>query len=122
MKRDVIIRVEGREEIQKYLGKGAVIDEKAVESEEVVEVAKNRARRAFLRGENVSSSLEMETLLYVAGVRQINKAIGIAGVKENTESAYVVLFSSETKNEKEKKKDDETRKGFERISLLEVFK
>ena len=126
MKKDVIIKVKGKKEIERYLGRGAVVDEEAVESKEVVEVAKNRARRAFLRRENVSSSLETETLLYVAGVRQINKAIEIAGVKESTESAYVALFSSEIEVEKNKKdeknKEDETRKGFERISLLEVFK
>jgi tRNA threonylcarbamoyladenosine modification (KEOPS) complex Cgi121 subunit len=125
MKRDIIIRVEGREEISKYLGKGAVIDDGAVEGKEVVEVARNRAKRAFLRGENVSSSLEMETLLYVAGVRQINRALEIAGVKGSTKRAYVVLFSSAEAVgaiDEEEEGEEKSEKGFERIALLEVYK
>jgi len=119
------MRMRGRDEIARYIGRGAVIDERAAEGAEVVEVAKNRAKRAFLRGKNISSSIEMETLLYVAGVRQIAKAIEIAGVKDDTQEAYVVLFSSERRGKEEGKKveiDGQIKRGFERISLLEVFK
>ena len=50
------------------------------------------ASRAFERGDNVCSSLSVETILFASGERQISKAVKKMGVKVGDERVALVLF------------------------------
>lgn len=54
--------------------------------------AATNAYNAMAKGYNVSRALPVETLLYVAGERQIRKAFEIAGVTPETGSVVVSIF------------------------------
>jgi KEOPS complex subunit Cgi121 len=53
------------------------------------------ASRAFERGDNVSSSIAGETILYASGERQISKAVKKMGVRVGIERLALVLFGVE---------------------------
>lgn len=50
------------------------------------------ALRSLQSGTNISKSLAMETMLYAAAVRQIQKAIERLGIKPQTKNMAVVVF------------------------------
>ena len=52
------------------------------------------AKKSFEQGRAISENLEMETLLYASGKRQINKAIEMLGIKSKTSNIAAVLFAS----------------------------
>ena len=53
------------------------------------------AQRSFEQGQAISDNLEMETLLYASGQRQINRAIEMLGVKPQTSSIATIIFASD---------------------------
>jgi KEOPS complex subunit Cgi121 len=73
-------------------GQGLLIDADMVCGKDHLASAANHAVRAFERGDNVSSSLPVETLLYTSGERQISKAAKKMGVKIGSERVALVLF------------------------------
>ncbi len=77
-----------------------IFDATVICGKEHIISAYKHAKRAFMQGKNISNSLEIEILLYVAAKRQINDAIEFAGAKNN--GKYVFLFIG--KSEKETKK------------------
>ena len=56
------------------------------------------AQKSFEQGRAISENLEMETLLYASGTRQVVKAIEMLGVKPSTTNIAAIVFGS---NEKE---------------------
>jgi KEOPS complex subunit Cgi121 len=56
------------------------------------------AHKSIEKGLAISANLEMETLLYASGTRQIVKAIEMLGVKPSTTNIAAIVFGS---NEKE---------------------
>lgn len=52
------------------------------------------ALNAFKQGNNLSSHLEVEVLLYLSAQRQISKAIELIGVKTYTDHIIVILLPS----------------------------
>ena len=55
------------------------------------------AQKSFEQHRAISTNLEVETLLYAAGTRQIGKAIDIIGVKLETSCIAVLIFASDEK-------------------------
>jgi KEOPS complex subunit Cgi121 len=53
--------------------------------------AYEHARRAFERGENISSSLAMEILLYAAGEVQISSALAKIGLSDGSENVACII-------------------------------
>ena len=51
------------------------------------------AQKSFEQRRAISGNLEMETLLYAAGTRQISRAIETMGVKPQTSSIIAMIFS-----------------------------
>lgn len=66
------------EEKEAVSGVVQAYDPRYVASPRHVSAAAEKAVRSFTRGKNVSNSLDMELLLYVAGTRQIDEALEIA--------------------------------------------
>lgn len=56
------------------------------------------AQKSFEQRRAISENLEMETLLYASGQRQISKAIEMLGIRPTTSEIVVLLFISD-KNE-----------------------
>jgi KEOPS complex subunit Cgi121 len=52
------------------------------------------ALKAFKQNKNISESLEIESLLYASGQRQINIAIEMVGIKLTTSRVAVLIFLS----------------------------
>jgi tRNA threonylcarbamoyladenosine modification (KEOPS) complex Cgi121 subunit len=50
---------------------------------------------AFVNGENISKSLAVETLLYASTQHQIQKAMELVGIRQNTSSQIAVLVVGE---------------------------
>jgi len=50
------------------------------------------ALNAFKNGLNISKSLAVETLLYASAQRQIRKAMGLMGIKPNSEAIAVLVL------------------------------
>ena len=59
-----------------------------------MESAALHAERAKDTGTLATHSLAMETLLYVSGRRQVADAIGVAGLRPDSEGVGLVLFGS----------------------------
>ena len=74
-----------------------IFDASVICGEQHIKAAYHHAKRAFKYGENISNSLSMEVLLYVAATRQIEDAIKFAGAKNN--GKYAFLFIGKKKNE-----------------------
>jgi KEOPS complex subunit Cgi121 len=74
-------------------GEGLALDADMVCGRSHLTSAVMHASRAFERGDNVSSSLAGETILYASGERQISKAVKKMGVKVGTERVALVLFN-----------------------------
>jgi len=52
------------------------------------------ALNAFKQGNNLSSHIEVEVLLYLSAQRQISKAIELIGVKTHTHNIVIILLTS----------------------------
>jgi KEOPS complex subunit Cgi121 len=52
------------------------------------------ALKAFNEGENISDNIEMESLLYAAGQRQIKRAIEMLGLRPTTSRLAMLVFLS----------------------------
>ena len=52
------------------------------------------ALNAFKQGNNLSSHIEVEVLLYLSAQRQISKAIELIGVKTHTHNIVILLLTS----------------------------
>lgn len=53
------------------------------------------AKKSFEENQAICDNLEMETLLYASGHRQINRAISMLGIKSQTTKVAVILFGSD---------------------------
>ena len=62
------------------------------------------ALNAFDQGRNISENLEMETLLYASGQRQIEKAINMIGFMPSSSQLAILILSSSQKEVKESEK------------------
>lgn len=58
------------------------------------------ALKAFRNRENISKSLAMETLLYVAGERQIIRAVELVGIRESSSDVAVLIIGKEPRKMK----------------------
>ncbi len=73
-------------------GEGLALNADLICGRDHIASAVMHASRAFERGDNVSSSIAGETILYASGERQISKAVKKMGVKVGTERVALVLF------------------------------
>jgi KEOPS complex subunit Cgi121 len=81
------------------------------------------ALKAFEQGRNISNALEMETLLYASGQRQIDKAIEMIGyMPTSTQLAILMITSSQKEAEETEKKIDKFIPGIRDNSVLEILK
>ena len=76
--------------LRKFCSPCQIFDASVICGKEHILAACHHAEKAFEYKKNISNSLDMEILLYVAGKRQINEAIKFAGAKNN--GKYVFLF------------------------------
>ena len=61
--------------------------------------AYEHAKRAFERLSNTTNSIEMETLLYASGERQIQKAIKKMGIKKGHSNIAFVIINNKLSND-----------------------
>jgi KEOPS complex subunit Cgi121 len=73
-------------------GEGLALDADMICGKDHLVSAAFHATRAFERGENVCSSVVMETQLYASGERQISRAMKKMGVKLGMERIALVFF------------------------------
>ena len=73
-------------------GSAAVMNPDKVCGKEHLMSAATHAQRAFERGNNSSSSLGLETVLYASGERQISRALEKMGLIPGSEEVALVLF------------------------------
>ncbi|WP_019176553.1 KEOPS complex subunit Cgi121 [Methanomassiliicoccus luminyensis] len=73
-------------------GEGLALNADMVCGKDHLRSAVMHASRAFERGDNVCSSVPVETMLYASGERQISKAVKKMGVKVGDERVALVLF------------------------------
>ncbi|NLI73671.1 MAG: hypothetical protein GX369_02705 [Euryarchaeota archaeon] len=74
-------------------GEGLAMDADMICGKDHLVSAALHAVRAFERGDNVSSSIVLETQLYASGERQLSKASKKMGIKIGTERIALVLFN-----------------------------
>lgn len=79
-------------------GEGAALDADMVCGRDHLCSAAMHALRAFGRGDNVSSTLAVETVLFASGERQISKALKKVGLRAGAERVALVLFDVEDMN------------------------
>jgi KEOPS complex subunit Cgi121 len=63
------------------------------------------ALHAFQQNRNISKNLEIETLLYASGQRQIKKAVKMLGIKKETSEIALAFTVDETEEVKKIEKD-----------------
>jgi KEOPS complex subunit Cgi121 len=81
------------------------------------------ALKAFAQGRNISDDLEMETLLYASGYRQIDKAIELLGYKASSSKLAILIISSKQKDAEEaEKKIEKFIPGIRHDDVLEILK
>ena len=79
------------------------------------------ALKALEQGRNISEKLEMETLLYASGQRQIDRAIEMLGVRPKTSKiALLMIASSEKEAEEAEKKAEKSIPGIRDDRVLEI--
>ncbi|MFX0211060.1 MAG: KEOPS complex subunit Cgi121 [Candidatus Hodarchaeota archaeon] len=61
-----------------------------------LELASYHAKKAFQQNSQISNSIEIETLLYATGLRQIDKALKLIGITPKTKNVAVVILLSPT--------------------------
>ncbi|MFQ6125344.1 MAG: KEOPS complex subunit Cgi121 [Candidatus Heimdallarchaeota archaeon] len=70
-----------------------LVDANRVAGKEHLKLASYHAKKAFQHNNQISNSLEIETLLYATGQRQIDKALTLIGITPKTKNvAVIVLF------------------------------
>ncbi len=79
-------------------GEGAALDADMVCGRDHLCSAAMHALRAFGRGDNVSSTLAVETVLFASGERQIAKALKKVCLRAGAERVALVLFDVEDVN------------------------
>lgn len=81
-----------------------MIDAKQVAGERHLFFAFLNAKKSFKQGDAISEKLEVETLLYASGQRQITRAIEMLGIKPLTSdvAAIIIASSEEEVNEAER--------------------
>lgn len=73
-------------------GEAAALDADMVCGRDHLCSAAMHALRAFGRGDNISSTLAVETVLFASGERQISKALKKVGLRAGAERVALVLF------------------------------
>ncbi|MDW5563151.1 MAG: KEOPS complex subunit Cgi121 [Methanomassiliicoccus sp.] len=73
-------------------GEGAALDADMVCGRDHLCSAAMHALRAFDRGDRISSSLAVETVLFASGERQISKAFKKVGLRAGAERVALVFF------------------------------
>lgn len=76
-----------------------VFDASKIRGREHLEIAAEKARRAFVDGRNLSNTLATEVMLYAAAERQISKAIGKVGIRPGIDKLAIVVFGDVDKSE-----------------------
>ena len=131
-------RVDDRESLVDYFraaeGDGIALDSEEVKGIEHIQSAIMHSQRAFERGDNVSTRMLMETLLYASGERQISLAISKMGVKSGSEDVIFILEGLEPEmvlRELGMERDDsviaivsedEKKDALERVALVDIIK
>ncbi|HEC76893.1 MAG TPA: hypothetical protein ENI33_06530 [Thermoplasmatales archaeon] len=75
------------EKLKKIKGISQIFDASCICGREHIEIAYERAKRAFEEGRNKCRSIEMEMLLYASCKRQIKDAMDFVGAKKHGEYA-----------------------------------
>ncbi|MEM1539542.1 MAG: KEOPS complex subunit Cgi121 [Candidatus Bathyarchaeia archaeon] len=91
------------EEVRACLGKDVdfqFFDARFVATWQHLYFASLNALKAFKNKENISKSLSMETMLYASAQRQIQKAVGLLGIKPNSSEIAVLIISGDLQNVK----------------------
>lgn len=88
---------------KKYNIKIQSFDAKVIFGKNHILSAVNHAKRAISENTNTTKTLEMETLLYASGERQLKLAIPKMGVKKGKSSIAFVFFTKENVRLKEEK-------------------
>jgi len=83
-------------------------------------LASLNALKAFKQGQNISGTLEVESLLYASGQRQISRAIEMVGLRPNTSKIAALIFLSSEREAREA--EEETSKLIPRIRDERVLK
>lgn len=83
--------------LKKIKGVSQIFDASCICGREHIEVAYERAKRAFEEGRNKCRSIGMEMLLYASCKRQIKDAMDFIGAKDNGE--YAIFFEELSKEE-----------------------
>lgn len=81
--------------------------------------AYERAKRAFDNGKNISDDILIETMLYVAGERQISKALKKVSIKDNIDKIAVLILDGNPENLPFKRDDSILEPSDEK--LLSIF-
>ncbi len=131
-------RVDDRESLVDYFraaeGDGIALDSEEVKGIEHIQSAIMHSQRAFERGDNVSTRMLMETLLYASGERQISLAISKMGVKSGSEDVIFILEGLEPEKvlrelgmERDDSviaivSEDEKKDALERVALVDIIK
>ena len=80
------------------------------------------AFKAFDQTQNISDNIEMETLLYASGQRQIDKAIEMIGyIPTSTQLAILMILSNQKEADIAKKKIGQFIPGIRDDSVLEIL-
>ncbi len=115
-------------------GDGIALDADEVFGMDHIISALKHAERAFERGENVSSRLLMETLLYASGERQISLAIERMGVKPGKGRTVLLLEGSQKEEALSRlgltedpsligaDDDAQTKEALERVAMVDILK
>ena len=74
-----------------------LVDADRVTGKEHLELASYHAQKAFQQKTPTSNSLEIETLLYATGQRQIDKALALMGIALKTKNVAIIVLYSLTK-------------------------
>ncbi len=131
-------RVDDRESLVDYFraaeGDGIALDSEEVKGIEHIQSAIMHSQRSFERGDNVSTRMLMETLLYASGERQISLAISKMGVKSGSEDVIFILEGLEPEKvlrelgmERDDSviaivSEDEKKDALERVALVDIIK
>ena len=70
-----------------------LVDAQKVASEEHIQIASYHAQKSFQQKTASSNSIEIETLLYATGQRQIAKALSYMGITPQTKSVIVIIYA-----------------------------
>lgn len=69
-----------------------LVDANRITGKEHLKLASYHAKKAFQQNSQISNSIEIETLLYATGQRQIDKALTLMGITPKTKNVAVVAL------------------------------